>query len=349
MAQYYQKILTQKFSPILNFCGIGNLTKSFYSGKGQILILHRVVPALLKERIHNHLSLEITPDHLERIFTYFKRKNYDFIDLNALPTWLETNRNTKKKFVIFTFDDGYKDNLQFAYPVFKKHNIPFTIYITCAMPEKRAIIWWYILEDLILKYDKIQYSFSVGSVNATCKTQRAKEKTFIYIRKLITMLDSMNLEQELKAFFSHFGFDIRDKRIEMGLTWEEIAELAKDPIVTIGAHTLNHYNLCNLTDEQSLHEIIDSKKMLETKLNIKIEHFSYPFGEFRSREIEFVKQSNFLTATTTDNANVFTEHIKYHFTLPRISVNALTTDEVLNLQVDGFYPAILQKFRKVIH
>lgn len=349
MAQYYQKILTQKFSPLLNFCGIGNLTKSLYAGKGQILILHRVVPVLSKERIHNHLSLEITPEHLERIFMYFKRKNYDFIDLDSLPNWLESNTSTKKKFVIFTFDDGYKDNLQFAYPVFKKHSIPFTIYVTCAVPDNRAILWWYILEDLILKNDKIQYSFSVGSVNAKCKTQRAKEKTFIHIRKLITMLDSLNLEKELTDFFSNFGFNILEKRVEMGLTWDEIGELVRDPIVTIGAHTLNHYNLRNLSDEQANHEIMESKKVLEEKLNIKVKHFSYPFGEFRKREVDFVKQSNFLTATTTENANVFSDHMNYMYTLPRISINALTTDEVLNLQVNGFYPAILQKLSRVVH
>jgi peptidoglycan/xylan/chitin deacetylase (PgdA/CDA1 family) len=349
MGQYYQKILTQRFSPILNSCGIGNLTKSFYAGKGQILILHRVVPKITKERIHNHLSLEISPEHLEDIFMYFKRKNYDFIDLDTLPLWLETNLRTKKKFVIFTFDDGYKDNLQFAYPVFKKHNIPFTIYITSSIPDRRAIIWWYILEDLILKYDKIQYSFSVGSVNARCLSHIEKEKTFIRIRKLITKLNSMNLEKELTDFFSSFGYNVHDHRVEMGLTWDELAELVKDPIVTIGAHTLNHYNLCNLTAEQSFFEIMESKMILEKRLNIKVNHFSYPFGEFLTRDIEFVKQCNFLTATTTDDANIFYNHLNHLFTLPRITINALTTDEVLNLQVDGFYPAILHKFRRVVY
>ena len=349
MSQYYQKILTQRFSPLLNSCGIGNLTNSIYAGKGQILILHRVVPKMSGERIHNHLSLEISPEHLERIFVYFERKNYDFIDLDTLPTWLETNRRTKKKFVIFTFDDGYKDNFQFAYPEFKKHNIPFTIYITSSIPDGRAIIWWYILEDLILKYDKIQYSFSVGSINAKCLTHRAKERTFTHIRKLITMLNSMNLEKELADFFSSFGYNVLDHRAEMGLTWDEIAVLAKDPIVTIGAHTLNHYNLRNLTEKQSLYEIMESKKILEKNLNIKVNHFSYPFGEYTSREIDFVKQSNFLTATTTENANVFYKHLNHLYTLPRITINTLTSEDVLNLQVNGFYPAILNKFRRVVH
>jgi peptidoglycan/xylan/chitin deacetylase (PgdA/CDA1 family) len=349
MGQYYYKILTQRFSPILNSCGIGNLTKSIYAGKGQILILHRVVPKTSNERIHNHLSLEISPEHLESVIMYFKRKNYDFIDLDTLPVWLETNRRTKKKFVIFTFDDGYKDNLQFAYPVFKKHNIPFTVYITSSIPDRRAIIWWYILEDLILKYDKIQYSFSVGSVNAKCHTHVAKERTFNHIRKLITMLNCKNLEKELTAFFSSFDYSVHDHSDELGLTWDEIAELVKDPIVTIGAHTLNHYNLRYLTEQQAFYEIMESKKILENRLNIKVNHFSYPFGQFRSRDIDIVKRTNFLTSTTTENANIFYKHLNHQYTLPRITINALTTDEVLNLQVNGFYPAILHKFRRVVY
>jgi peptidoglycan/xylan/chitin deacetylase (PgdA/CDA1 family) len=349
MGQYYQKILTRKLSPILNSCGVDNLTKPFYSGKGQILILHRVVPISARERIHNHLSLEISPEHLESIISYFRKKDYDFISLDMLRLWLETNRKTKKKFVIFTFDDGYKDNLNYAYPIFKKHNIPFTIYITSSFPDKHAIIWWYILEDLILKTSKIQYSFSVGSANLNCQNYRNKERSFLYVRKLINRLHDKNLEEELTKFFTRFGFSIHDHRNEMVLSWDEISDLAKDPLVTIGAHTLNHYNLRNLTEEQSFHEIIDSKKLLETKINSKVNHFSYPFGEYGSREIEFVKRSNYLTATTTDNANIFYKHIDHMFVLPRISINVLTDEKVLNLQVNGFYPAILHKLKRVVY
>jgi peptidoglycan/xylan/chitin deacetylase (PgdA/CDA1 family) len=159
----------------------------------------------------------------------------------------------------------------------------------------------------------------------------------------------MNLEKELTDFFSSFGYNVLDHRAEMGLTWDEIAELVNDPIVTIGAHTLNHYNLRNLTEEQSFYEIMESKKILEKKLNIKVNHFSYPFGEFRSRDVDFVKQCNFLTATTTDDANIFYNHLNHLYSLPRITINALSSEDVLNLQVNGFYPAILHKFRRVVY
>jgi peptidoglycan/xylan/chitin deacetylase (PgdA/CDA1 family) len=349
MGQYYQKILTKNLSPIVYALGVDHLTKPFFSGKGQIVVLHRVLPLSDRERIHNHLSLEISTEQLENIFTFFRRKDYDFIDLDMLPEWLRKNRNSSRKFVSFTFDDGYKDNLYYAYPVFKKHNIPFTVYITNSFPDKRAIIWWYILEDLVLKNSRIRHSFSTGTVNIRCNSYRKKEMAFVYLRKLFTQLKDTNLEQELGSFFTRFGLSIYDPDYDLALNWNEISELSKDPIVTIGGHTLNHYNLCKLTDEQSFFEISESKKLLEANINKKVNHFSYPFGEFGIREMGFVKKSNFLTATTTDNANIFYSHINHQFTLPRIAVNALSTEKVLNLQVNGFFPAILNKFRRIIY
>jgi peptidoglycan/xylan/chitin deacetylase (PgdA/CDA1 family) len=349
MGQYYQKVLTKNLSPLLDSWGINQLTKPFYSGKGQILLLHRVLPESPGERIHNHLSLEISPEHLEEIIGYFKKKNYDFIDLDLLPGWLEDNINTNRKFVIFTFDDGYKDNLVYAYPVFKKHNVPFIIYVTSSFPDNQAIIWWYIIEDIILKNNTIQYDFPVGSVNIKNIRNHKKERTFLRLRNLIKRLHDKNLEAELSGFFSKYGHSTTDFNSHLVLSWDEIAALSRDSLVTIGAHTLNHFNLRNLSKEQSLNEIIGNKNLLESKIDNKVHHFAYPFGEFGSREIELVRNSNFLTATTTCNANIFYNHKFHQFALPRIAVNALTNEKVLNLQVNGFYPAILNKFRRIVY
>ena len=158
-----------------------------------------------------------------------------------------------------------------------------------------------------------------------------------------------NLKEELTGFFSKYGYHALEYSNEMVLSWEEISELSKDPLVTIGAHTLNHYNLRNLSEEQSYNEIMGCKKLLESKIEKKVDHFSYPFGEFGIRELNYVREGKFLTATTTDNANIFYDHINHLFALPRITINALTTEKVLNLQVNGFYPAIVHKFRRIVY
>jgi peptidoglycan/xylan/chitin deacetylase (PgdA/CDA1 family) len=349
MGKYYQKILTRNLSPIVSFLGIDNLTKPFYSGKGQILMMHRVIPSISKERIHNHLSLEISPEHLENIISFFIRNNYDLISLDNLPGWLESNRNNNKKFVIFTLDDGYKDNLDYAYPVFKKFSTPFTVYITNSFADKSAILWWYIIEDMIIKNKNVAYSFSDFKINLDCSNYRKRETAFARLRDLIMKFDEHNLEQELTGFFSKFGYSVNDYNIDVTLNWDEISQLSKDPLVTIGSHTLNHYNLCNLTNDQSLHEISESKIHIELKINTRVNHFSYPLGKYTNREMEYAERCNFLTATTTKNANIFYNHIEHQFALPRISINALSNEKVLNLHINGFFPAILHKFRRIVY
>ena len=71
------------------------------------------------------------------------------------------------KQVLLTFDDGYKDNYDLAYPILKKYNIPFAVFLTTSFPEKEAILWWYIIEDLIMKNEVILLS-DVSKYN--CKT-----------------------------------------------------------------------------------------------------------------------------------------------------------------------------------
>ena len=71
------------------------LFKPYYSGLGGILMFHRVVPKIKGERIHNHLSLEISPKQLEKTILFYKKKNYNFISLEALPQYLEMPQSKK--------------------------------------------------------------------------------------------------------------------------------------------------------------------------------------------------------------------------------------------------------------
>src|SRR5437868_5123786 len=122
MNKHYIEQGVKILSPLLYYSRVYLLARPIYSGLGQILMFHRVLPESGKLRIHNHKSLEVSPDHLENIILYFKKLDYDFISLDELSS---RKKKPRKKFVVFTFDDGYVDNYTYAYPIFKKHNVPF--------------------------------------------------------------------------------------------------------------------------------------------------------------------------------------------------------------------------------
>ena len=83
-------------------------------------------------------------------------------------------------------DDGYLDNYENAYPIFKKHQIPFAIFVATDFPDKKAVLWWYVIEELILNSTEIQ--LSDGS-QYTCETFQEKWDTFRYIREKVLLLD----------------------------------------------------------------------------------------------------------------------------------------------------------------
>lgn len=340
MGKYVQKVLTKTLSPIIFYSGVHNLTKPFFGGRGHILMMHRVMPTVNKPRLHNHLSLEISPEHLESMIKFFLMKDYDLISLDTLTDWIQQNKNTNRKFVVFTFDDGYQDNLEYAFPVLHKYKVPFTIYITNSFPDKKAVLWWYVLEDLLLEAHNIKYLFPSGRIDVKCHSYRQKENAFSIIRNHIMRLNNENLENELNGFFSNYGFNVSDYALNLCLSWNNIKTLVADPLFSIGSHTLNHYNLCNLSDEQAFTEIYESKKVIEERTQIEVQHFCYPLGKFGEREVEIARKSGFTTATTTQTGNITSNHSDHLLSLPRIQVNSLTTEKVLKLQINGFYPAL---------
>lgn len=83
------------------------------------------------------------------------------------------------------------------------------------------------------------------------------------------------------------------------LTWDQVRELDRSGLVTIGGHTIDHPNLASETLEEQQHEIIDGKSELEKQLGHTVRHFAYPYGSFDSTTIMIAQQAGYQTAVTT--------------------------------------------------
>ena len=89
-----------------------------------------VVPILMYHRFgYEDSSLFVSPENFERQMAYIKGKGYKVISLDELVKGIENKRNFNHKTVVFTIDDGYRDNYIYAYPVLKKYAFPATIFI----------------------------------------------------------------------------------------------------------------------------------------------------------------------------------------------------------------------------
>jgi len=106
--------------------------------------------------------------------------------------------------------------------------------------------------------------------------------------------------------------------------WDEIAELAADPLVTIGAHTVNHPILAKVTDAAVRSELENSRAVIEAALGAAPQHLAYPVGDKTSagpREFRIAAELGFKTAVTTRPGVIFRGHAQHLLALPRISLN----------------------------
>ena len=66
----------------------------------------------------------------------------------------------------------------------------------------------------------------------------------------------------------------------------------------IGAHTCTHPRLSLLSRDQAKEEIFLSKKKLEDRFGLPVEHFAYPYGDYNQTTVELVREAGFKTACT---------------------------------------------------
>ncbi len=307
----------------LYFSGAHHLLKPLFGGVGAILTLHHVRPPR-PGRFQPNRLLEITPRFLTRVVTDLRRSGLDLISLDEMHRRL-VERDFSRRFVCLTFDDGYRDTLQVAYPVLKKEGAPFAVYVASSFPDRLGELWWLALEAVIARNSRI--GLAIDGRNRTFDCGSVAEKRALY-DELYWWLRARPTETEMRDVVRNlaacYGVDIASFCKELCMSWEELAELAADPLVTIGAHTVNHPMLAKLPEKTMRSEIDLSRSVIEAALAKRPEHLSFPIGDRTSagpREFAIAAELGFKTAVTTRPGVLFPEHRERLTALPRISLN----------------------------
>lgn len=326
----------------------GLLSAPLLGGMGHIFMLHRVLPDALHPYIFNK-GLGISPDSLEYFIQHFRSKNYDFISLDELSEILTKKRNPDKKFICFTLDDGYKDNLTYGLPVFSKYQVPFTIYVTNCFPNQTALLWWYMLEKALFSKSSLQLQTPQGVKNYAWQTDVERLSCYNQIRDEIRRIPKVSFRKSILDTFQLDEATIGVQNENTFLSWDEIIQLSQNPLVTIGAHTMNHLSLTSLSDEELVDEIKFSKDEIERYIQKEVAHFAYPYGgveDAHAREYEVIKTLGFKTATLNRPGNVFPASIKEMECLPRMPLSGSSTKEKVDYILNGINHFSYNGFKK---
>lgn len=333
----------------LYFTGAHRIARPFFAGAGAILTLHRVVPASPLPFQPNRI-LEITPAFLDEVLTSIRAAGLDIVTMDEACRRIETGSGNR--FVVLTFDDGYRDNVEHALPILEKHEAPFTMYVASAFADGEGELWWVAIEDAIARFDEIEVEIDGTERILDCGTVEAKQAAFdalyAYLRSRETWDDMMKPVREI-AF--GYGVNMARRCRELCLGWDDIRILARHPLVTIGAHTATHPILAKMSEADARRDMAEGAARIAAELGERPVHVSYPVGSADAagrREFALAAELGFRTGVTTRPGVLHADHAAHLTALPRLSVNGdFQRLRYVDVLLSGAATALMTGFRRV--
>jgi peptidoglycan/xylan/chitin deacetylase (PgdA/CDA1 family) len=267
---------------------------------------HRVVERFEWEATLSMPANLVSRGMLERHLDWIGR-HHEFVSLDELGRRLANGGRSPRPLAAVTFDDGYRDVYENAFPMLMREGIPGAIFLVTSLIGTSDLQMHDKLYALIRKAisvwtrpkETLRRRLAAADVPEACRI-RVPDTTdpFTLTRLLLTSLSSHALWQVIGLLSEELGTETLVPAGFLPLSWEMVAEMHRAGI-TMGSHTSNHVLLTNESRPRVYEEVTDSRRELERHLGAPVMHFAYPDGRFNRTAIKAVRQAGYQFGYTT--------------------------------------------------
>jgi len=269
------------------------------TGKVVILMYHRVLPRSDLTTTFVQPGMYVTPETL-RVHLRFLTSCFTILSLDdLLSKWAGGHWDSRARYAVVTFDDGWLDNYRYAYPILRELGIPATIFLPTSLIGSREWLWSDRLAYLLQRRgrgDPDEWDASI---------ERAKLMADEARSELIARLAA-------------------DARVALPtercfIDWHEAREMSRHRI-SFGSHTSTHVNLTRLTGAALERELREPFDVLRAELRDHLAVLAYPNGDHSPAVVTAASAAGYRAALTT-MAGVEADRPADLFRLPRIGVH----------------------------
>ncbi|MGI0118197.1 polysaccharide deacetylase family protein [Zooshikella sp. RANM57] len=223
----------------------------------------------------------------------------------------------KKRLAVITFDDGWWDTYEYAWPPLKARNIPLTLFLSTALINTRRLFWWQSIFDLANYDDRLAQQWvsqwlSSQGVGATNLSQFNQLSWQMRITQLPTYLSPEQLIELANAIAAQLP------NLQHTLNWQQVDILSKEGVM-MGSHGLDHKSLPLLTAEQKISQLSESLVTIKHHVNVTSRYFCYPYGHICQELPPILNKCGYQGAVTTKPGWVY--HATDPYFLPRINLH----------------------------
>ena len=238
-----------------------------------VLCYHGVVPPRAGS-FQPHEGMNVTPEQFEAHLAHLAR-HFDVLPLDALVArWLDGGDRPRPA-VAITFDDAYRNNLEFAVPLLERYSCPATIFVAVGYIDTGRPFWWESIEHWVRDCDRrVELDGEPFDLHALDE----KHRLFEALRLRLTSAAPASCDALLASARELLG--ARGDAPTTTMSWREIEALAERGGVTFGPHTVNHAAVSRLSDAELEQELAGSQQELARHVRAPSAIFAYPYGRY---------------------------------------------------------------------
>jgi len=271
-----------------------------------VLMYHRVLPDGHPDREHEQAGMYVTPGTLQMHIDVLRR-HFSLIHLDDWIQRRSTGVEVPRLACALTFDDGWLDNYQHAFPVLRQAAAPATIYLVSDLVGTGYAFWPNQLAQLLaspvaagtphgLPEKLTAILAGAGGSPGACGPMLPAQIDAVIGRckQVFTDAEMQSMLADAVSRVAPAGGARRNL-----MNWDEIREMQATGLVRFGSHSRRHTRLLeSLSREATRDEVIDSAEVIERETGIRPTTFCFPNGDHSAAAIAFARQG-YSAATTT--------------------------------------------------
>ncbi len=277
----------------------------------------------------------------------FVTKHFDVINFRMLDEYMEKNGTLPPRALIITFDDGYRDNHEVAWPILKEYGVTATMFVTAGFIGRRRMFWWdriaYIVKTSSKRDARVDIPRSAPIDLGAFPDRQSAARRLI---RTVKNLPDGEKEDFIGRFAGIMEVSLNEDEHALTMSWDQVRELIAGGI-EIGGHSVNHPIFSNTGEERLREEVSGAKKIIEEQTGGRVITFGSPGRGILTAEEKPIFERRLRSVIAESGYKFCTMYrwgLGYEkgfepYGVPRISIESHDTDRLFKVKLA--YPELL--------
>lgn len=285
---------------------LGLLLRWRYAQQGVVLLYHRVLPESASVLSHSSNAIVVTPATFARHLQLLRR-HFSFVSPLEFEEWWQGKRRFSKPPCLISFDDGWKDNIEFAQPILRAARVPAIIFLPTDYIGTGRVFWQERLSGLLdtlgrhpeLRSHPLVARLALDAVFQQDAIVRSRQSRDVARRfKTHTPEQIDTIVAEVAELVRTATGPVEPASIDAYLNWQDVQTMLNEDI-HFGSHAVTHRILTRLDTHAVGNELSTSKQILERRLGKPVRMLAYPNGDHDETTCQTARESGYSFAFTT--------------------------------------------------